>query len=119
MPLKPNGIVKVWKFEDKNTHGVAEISTSKKNKETGKYETDFNEKFVRIAGGAYTKLKELPQGCRVRVKEFAVSNKWDNEKKVKYTNYTIFDIEELEDNNNQQPQDTSYFAEETVEDDPF
>ena len=29
MPLKPNGIVKVWKFEDKNNHGVAEISTSK------------------------------------------------------------------------------------------
>lgn len=118
MPLKPNGIVKVWNFEDKGNYGIAEISTSKRNKETEKYETDFNEKFVRVAGGAYQKLKELPEGSRIRVKDFSVTNKWDKEKGVKYTNYTIFDIEELEDNRNQQPQNISDFAAE-VEDDPF
>lgn len=41
MGFRNNAYAKVWKSEDKGNYSVVELSTSKKNKQTDQYETDF------------------------------------------------------------------------------
>ena len=117
MGLRGNRNISIWKFEDKGNHGVVEISTSRRNKETEKYETDFSAKFVRVIGTALDKLRAMPDAKRVKLVDFEVTSRWDKEKEQRYTNYTIFDIDPVEEyhpNNYSQPDtDTD------VEDDPF
>ena len=113
MGLRVNRNISIWKFEDKGNYGVVEISTSRRNKETEKYETDFSAKFVRIIGAAL----DMPDAKRVKLVDFEVTSRWDKEKEQRYTNYTILDIDPVEEyhtNNYSQPD-----TETDVEDDPF
>ena len=43
----------IWKVENKGNYDVCQLSTQKKNKETGAYETDFAEQGVRFVGKAH------------------------------------------------------------------
>ena len=85
---------KVWKVEDKGKYSVAEMSTSKKNKQTGEYETDWSDKFVRLIGDAHTAIQKLGSGARIKIGDCDVTNKYDKEKKQTYTNYAIFSLED-------------------------
>ena len=66
MGFRNGAYAKIWNSEDKGKYSVVELSTSKKNKETDEYETDFSSKFVRFIGAAHEALKNL--GDRTRVK---------------------------------------------------
>lgn len=88
---------KIWSFEDKGKYGTVNLSTSKKNKDTDQYETDFQHKFVTVAGEAYSFLKSngVPKdGLRVKIVSCAVTNKYDPDKKVTYWNPVVFALED-------------------------
>ena len=89
-----NTYAKLWKIEkvkDKNYY-QGQISTSRKN-QNGEYETDFSASFVRFVGDAAKTAEKLNDGDRIRIINCGVTNSYDKEKKVTYTNYIIFECE--------------------------
>lgn len=103
MAFQNGSYAKIWEFTDKGKYGVVNLSTSKKNKDTGVYETDFQHKFVSVVGQAYEFAKGLaiPQnGASVKIGNCATTNKYDGEKKVTYWNCTVFGLEDASFNGN-------------------
>lgn len=103
MAFQNGTFAKIWEFTDKGKYGVVNLSTSKKNKDTGVYETDFQHKFVSVVGQAYEFAKGLtiPQnGASVKIGSCATTNKYDGEKKVTYWNCTVFGLEDASFNGN-------------------
>ena len=102
-----NTYAKLWKIEkvkDKNYY-QGQISTSRKN-QNGEYETDFSASFVRFVGDAAKAAAKLSDGDRIRIINCGVTNSYDKEKKVTYTNYTIFECENANEGQ-QKPQKKS------------
>lgn len=98
-----NTYAKLWKIEQvqgKNYY-QGQISTSRKNQQ-GEYETDFSASFVRFVGNAAKTAASLKDGDRIHIINCGVTNSYDKEKKVTYTNYIIFECENA--SNGQQPQ---------------
>ena len=100
MGFRTGAYAKVWKTEDKGNYSVVELSTSKKNKQTGKYETDFNGKFVRFIGKAHTDIKKYGDGIKIKLGDVEVTNSYNKETKVSYTNFLVFSFEAEESNTN-------------------
>lgn len=103
MAFQNGAFAKIWEFTDKGTYGVVNLTTSKKNKEDGTYETDFQDKFLPVFGKAYEFMKGLniPQnGASVKIIKCALTNKWDPEKKVTYWNPSVSELEDASFNGN-------------------
>ena len=97
MGFKNGSYVKIWEVEDKGKYSIANISVSRKNKETDKYETEFQEKFVKLVSNAHKAVAgtEIPKnGLSMRIKSCDVTNKYDTEKKKTYYNFVVFEFEE-------------------------
>lgn len=92
--------VKVWEVEDKGNYHIVSLSTSKKNKETDKYETDFSNKFVRFIGTAHNLAADLKAGDVIKLGSCEVTNKYDKDKNTTYTNYLVYSFEKEGDNSN-------------------
>ena len=92
--------VKVWEVENKGNYHIVSLSTSKKNKDTNEYETDFSNKFVRFIGTAHTLAADLKKGDTIKLGSCEVTNKYDKEKSTTYTNYLVYSFEKEGDNNN-------------------
>lgn len=92
--------VKVWEVENKGNYHIVSLSTSKKNKDTNEYETDFSNKFVRFIGTAHTLAADLKKGDTIKLRSCEVTNKYDKEKNTTYTNYLVYSFEKEGDNNN-------------------
>jgi hypothetical protein len=74
------------------------LSSSKKNKQTGEYETDFSCKYVRFVGNA--KLQNPMKGQRIKITECSVSNIYykDGERQfLKNPAYVVFSYELQQD----------------------
>jgi hypothetical protein len=104
---------RVWKIENKGNYHVAEMSTSKKNKQTDQYETDWANKFVRLVGTAHNQIESMDISKSVKIGACEVTNKYDKEKNTTYTNYVIFGFEDVDGGNqatkpNTKPADTSF-----------
>lgn len=91
MGLKVGCIATVWQVEPKGKYTRVRFSTSKKNKDTNTYETDWSG-FANFVGQANTEVAKLKEKDRIKVEEFEVTTKYDAEKKVAYTNYSVFKI---------------------------
>lgn len=106
MGFKQDAYAKVWKIENKGNYHVGQISTSKKNKQTDQYETDFNSNFVRFIGTAHSMAAKLSDGDRIKIGSCEVTNKYDKEKNTTYTNYMVysFEVEGGKPQNNQSDQ---------------
>lgn len=98
--------VKVWEVENKGNYHIVSLSTSKKNKDTNEYETDFSSKFVRFIGTAHTLAADLKKGDTIKLGSCEVTNKYDKEKNTTYTNYLVYSFEKEVDNNNSNNQST-------------
>ncbi len=96
MGFGPGKYAHIWKLENKGNYHVAEMSTSKKNKETEQYETDWTNKFVRLVGTAHQQVEKLDITKNVKIGACEVTNKYVKEKDTTYTNYVIFGFEEDE-----------------------
>lgn len=97
MSFQNGSFAKIWEFTDKGNYGVVSMSTSKKNKDTGVYNTDFQHKFVSVVGQAYELAKTLnipKSGASVKITNCAVTNKYDAEKSVTYWNCVVFGMED-------------------------
>lgn len=84
---------KIWEIkrkEDKFTD--IRISTSKKDRETGKYSQDFGG-FVRMVGQAHTAMDHLEENDSFKIIRCGVENSYNKEKKTTYNNFVIFEVE--------------------------
>jgi hypothetical protein len=85
---------------DKGNYAVVSVSSSKKNKQSGKYDTDFSSKYVRFVGDAYNCRPQ--KGQRIKIVDCGVSNVYmENGEKVymKNPNYCVFKYVLQEDSN--------------------
>lgn len=90
---------KIKSVENKGNYSVCKISTSKKNKTTNKYETDFVGK-VRFVGQAH--LQRPLDGQRIKLISCGVSNCYTKDDKLEFLNsptYVVFAYELQDDTN--------------------
>lgn len=97
MGLRVGAYLKVWKIERFEKYTKVQGSTSRKNKETDTYETDWNG-FLNFAGQAHTEIAKYKENDRVKIEEFEVKNKYDKEKKQTSTYYSVFKISDANNN---------------------
>lgn len=82
--------LKIWEVKAHEKYTEVRATTSKK-KEDGTYDQDFNA-WVRLVGAAHKQgVKEKDS---LRIKNCGVTNTYDKEKKVTYTNYLVFAFED-------------------------
>ena len=94
MGFRKDAYATVWSVEQKsNTLTNGRISISRKNKNTGEYETDFSGFVSFIGTAAAQKASHLKERDRIRIGDVDVTNKYDKEKNVTYTNFKIFSFE--------------------------
>lgn len=91
--LKYGSTCTFWKVQRVAENGKTcdvQISVSKKNKQTDQYETDFSG-FVKFCGEALVKFAQsLQEKDKIDIDSFELTNKYDKEKKVTYTNVSVF-----------------------------
>ena len=80
--------------KDDRDNVIVSLSTSRKNKDTDEYTTDFSNKFVRFHGEAGIKALKLKEKDRIKITECAVTNKYDKEKKTTYWTCWVYDFED-------------------------
>jgi hypothetical protein len=94
MGFRKEAFATIWSVEStSDTLTKARISISRKNKQTGEYDTDFSG-FVSFVGtAAAKKAAGLKEKDRIRLGDVDVTNKYVKEKNITYTNYKIFSFE--------------------------
>lgn len=98
MGFRTGAFATVWETKEGNGNWIdAKLTISRKNKQSGDYEVDFNG-FVRFIGDAHKEASSLGERARIKIGDCDVTNKYDKEKKVTYTNFAIFSFEELDSN---------------------
>lgn len=93
MGFKNGAYATVWKVENKGKYTVGQVSTSKKNKENGSYETDFKGNFVKFVGEANNVVEKISGRTRIKILDCDVTNKYDKNKNREFVNYTVFKCE--------------------------
>ena len=90
MGFRQGAYAKIWRVEDKGNYSVAQVSISKKNKDTDQYETEFQHNFVRLVGTAHDlgkNIEEVQGGTSIKITSCDVTNRYDKEKKKEFTNF--------------------------------
>jgi len=104
MGFRNNAIATIWKVKESNGENRfrdVQISTSRKNRKTGEYESDFSG-FVRFVGNAMTGVEALKEKDRIVLKNVDVSRKYDKEKKKEFVHFIVFDWEPYSNKTNSQ-----------------
>ena len=113
--------VKIWGTTNKGNYTEVECSTSKKNNQTGRFETDFSSKYVRFIGNAHKKNPQ--QGEKIKITNCGVQNVYEQNGQKQYMKnpiYLVFDFEREGGNDAFSPNITPKFEELTLEEDlPF
>lgn len=94
MGFKNGTYATIWTVEPKSeTITKARISISRKNKTTGQYDTDFSG-FVTFMGSAVArKAASLKERDRIRLGDVDVSNYFNKEKNITYTDFKVFSFD--------------------------
>lgn len=91
-----NNYAKVWKIYPKEKkdqkYTQVQLSTSRKNKQTNQYTTDFSD-YVRMVGKAEEKAAELEAQDRIKLVTTGVTNSYNKEQKKTYYQFVCFDFE--------------------------
>lgn len=105
MGFRKEAFATIWSVEStSDTLTKARISISRKNKQTGEYDTDFSG-FVSFVGtAAAKKAAGLKEKDRIRLGDVDVTNKYDKERNTTFTNFKIFSFEMADASQNQQSQ---------------
>lgn len=111
MGFRQGAFARIWSVNDEGKYSTANVSVSRKNKETNKYDIEFSDRYVRLVGSAHEAAKELKlptrgefdprydKGVSVKISSCDVTNNYDARTEKLYTNYVIFGFE-IPDNNN-------------------
>ena len=97
MGFRQGAYEKIWKIEDKGNYHVAQMSISRKNKDTGVYDTEWQNNFVRLVGTAHQQIATMDISRNVKIGSCDVTNKYDKDKNTTYTNYVVFNFEDNPD----------------------
>lgn len=97
MGFRQGAYAKIWKIEDKGNYHVAQMSISRKNKDTGVYDTEWQNNFVRLVGTAHQQIATMDISRNVKIGSCDVTNKYDKDKNTTYTNYVVFNFEDNPD----------------------
>lgn len=98
MGFRNNAYATVWKVEsESDTRTKVQLSVSRKDKQTGQYETDFSGFASFIGTAAAKKALSLKERDRIRLGDVDVSTKYNKEKNVTYVNYKVFSFETQEE----------------------
>lgn len=94
MGFRSGAYATVWETTSvSDTFTKVRLSTSRKKKGSDEYETDFSG-FVGFFGTANAaKALKLRQKDRIILGDVDVTNSYDKEKKVTYTNFAVFSFE--------------------------
>lgn len=76
-----------------DTRAKARISISRRNRQTGEYDTDFSGFVDFIGTAAVKKAMTLKEKDRIKLGDVDVSNKYSKEKNITYVNYKVFSFE--------------------------
>lgn len=90
------GYARLWSFEDKGNFGTGRVSVSSRKDQNSEYETQFQDGYVCLSGGAYDKAKAMSipdKGVSIIILSCDVRNKYDGATKKMYTNFYIYDFE--------------------------
>lgn len=99
-----------WGVEVKSdTLTQVRLSTSRKDRQTGEYEQDFSGFVAFVGTAAAKKAAALKEKDRIKLGDVDVTTKYDEDKKVTYTNFKCFNFETQNDtgtpaNNAAEPQ---------------
>lgn len=97
MGFRNGAYATIWEVKPvSDTNTKARISVSRKNKQTGQYETDFSGFVEFIGTAAASKALTLKEKDRIKLGDVDVSNKYVKEKNVTYTNFKIFSFEDAQ-----------------------
>lgn len=114
MGFRQGAYVRVWNVNDQGKYSTANITVSRKNKETGEYVTEFSNNFVRLVGDAHNQISSLNlptredfnpsihKGVTLRIGGCDVTTRYNPETKTSYTNFTIFSFDPVDDNGSKQ-----------------
>lgn len=94
MGFRKDAFATVWSSEVvSDTMTKCRISISRRNKQTGEYETDFSG-FVSFVGtAAAKKAAALKEKDRIKLGDIDVTNRYDKERNQSYTNFKVFSFE--------------------------
>lgn len=94
MGFRKDSYATVWGVEKVTDNSTKiQISTSRKNKQTGEYETDFSGFVMCVGASAASAAAALTKGDRIKLGDVDVTTNYNKEKKVTYTNFTMFSFE--------------------------
>lgn len=117
MGFRKDSFCVIWSVEPvSDTLTKARISISRKNKQTGGYDTDFSGFVSFIGTAAAKKAASLKEKDRIRLGDVDVTNKYDKDKNVTYTNFKIFNFETQSEIDGGNSASTSTEPEKTVDD---
>lgn len=97
MGFRTGAYATIWSVEDQGNFTKVQLSTSRKNKETDKYETDFSG-FVRFIATAHTLASGLNKMDRIKIGDCDVTTSYNKDTKVNYTNYALFSFDAIDSN---------------------
>lgn len=110
MGFRQGAFARIWSVNDEGKYSTANVSVSRKNKDTGKYDVEFSDGYVRLVGSAHEAAKDLglptreefdsqsDKGVSVKISSCDVTNNYDTKTKKLYTNCVMFGFE-IPDNN--------------------
>ena len=102
MGFRSGGYATVWEVTPRSdTMTSVRLSTSRKDKTTGEYETDFSGFVAFVGTAAAKKAAKLKEKDRIKLGDVDVTTKYDKVKKITYTNYTAFSFEDANPPDNQ------------------
>lgn len=94
MGFRTGAYCTVWDVDPKtDTFTKVRLSVSKKNKETGEYDTEFSGFVAFIGTAAAKKAAALGPKDRIKLGDVDVTTTYDRESKREYVNYKCFNFE--------------------------
>lgn len=88
MSLRPGAYATIWEVRNNNGTVSVNLSTSRKDKTTGNYVTDWSGWMTVYAD--QDAMLQLPRKTRIIIGDFAVSNRYDKETHQTNTHYSLF-----------------------------
>lgn len=88
MSLRVGAYATIWEARNNNGTVSVNLSTSRKDKSTGNYVTDWSG-WMRVYADQDAML-QLPRKTRIVIDEFSVSNRYDKEAHQTNTYYSLF-----------------------------
>ena len=95
MGFRTGAFAKVWEVTPiSDTSTKIRISISRKDKQTGNYVQDFSGFVMCVGTAAARKAACLTENPRIKIGDCDVTTKYDEPKKITYTNYKLFSFED-------------------------